>query len=191
MLPMYNVLSGRHCLRKKCFEFRSHLLPLMIHSTMIYRSGIKKNGTLSSWYNGVRCQTLYECKETARVQFPVALDKTRSYLSRSRYKFHCRSFSMCSHLEKFQLNFNNLQLQILSLRPTLYNVVEDLDLTLYVVKKTNCFNMCDPVGIMDWGGVLFMSLKIQHLWGSTIFGSRRLLTLSVALTHFHNFPFSQ
>ena len=33
----------------------------------------------------------------------------------------------------------------------------------------------DPVGIMDWGGVLFMSLRVWHLWGSTIFGSRHLI----------------
>ena len=33
----------------------------------------------------------------------------------------------------------------------------------------------DPVGIMDWGGVLFMSLGNWRLWGSTIFRSRRLI----------------
>ena len=32
----------------------------------------------------------------------------------------------------------------------------------------------DPMVIMDWGGVLFMSLRIWHMRGSTIFGSRRL-----------------
>ena len=26
----------------------------------------------------------------------------------------------------------------------------------------------DPVGIIDWGGVLFISLRIWHLWGSMI-----------------------
>ena len=29
----------------------------------------------------------------------------------------------------------------------------------------------DPVGIMDWREVLFMSLRIWHLWGSTILES--------------------
>ena len=38
--------------------------------------------------------------------------------------------------------------------------------------RTTCY---DPVGIMDWRGVLFTSLRFWHLWGSTIFGSRRLI----------------
>ena len=33
----------------------------------------------------------------------------------------------------------------------------------------------DPVGIVNWGVVLFVNLKIWHMWGSTIFGSRRLV----------------
>ena len=33
----------------------------------------------------------------------------------------------------------------------------------------------DPVSVVDWGGILFMSLRIWHLWGNTIFESRRLI----------------
>ena len=33
----------------------------------------------------------------------------------------------------------------------------------------------DPVGIVDWGGIIFMRPSIRHMWGSTIFESRRLI----------------
>ena len=36
--------------------------------------------------------------------------------------------------------------------------------------QTKC---SDPMVFMDWGGVLFMSLMIWHLWGSPIFISKR------------------
>ena len=36
-------------------------------------------------------------------------------------------------------------------------------------------HMLWPVGITDWGDVLFISLRIWHLWGSKIFGSMRLI----------------
>ena len=38
---------------------------------------------------------------------------------------------------------------------------------------------------MDWGGVLFTSLRIWYLWGSTIFGSKRLIKVSHFFTQRH------
>ena len=37
----------------------------------------------------------------------------------------------------------------------------------------------DPVAIVYWGDVLFMSLRIEHMWGSTIFGSRSLIKVTL------------
>ena len=40
----------------------------------------------------------------------------------------------------------------------------------------------DPVGIVDWGGVLFTSLRIWHMWGNMIFGSSRLIKV-IPISH--------